>query len=193
LENTDVKHLYMALLASLTCAAACAQSPAAAPATAPGPVATIAALDVPRYMGTWYEIAKYPNRFQKKCVADTKADYQLQAGGTVKVTNRCRKEDGSLEEAIGEARQIGVSTSPRLQVRFAPAWLSLLPFVWGDYWVIDLDERYQLVAVSEPQREYLWVLARTPTVSPEAYEALLGRLRAQGFDLARLERSRQTP
>lgn len=185
-----MKHLCMALLAALACATACAQSPLAA--RPQGPVATIAALDVPRYMGTWYEIAKYPNRFQKKCVADTRADYQLQANGTVKVTNRCRNEKGEMDEAIGEARQIGVATSPRLQVRFAPAWLSLLPFVWGDYWVIDLDAGYQLVAVSEPTREYLWVLARTPHVSAEALDALLGRLKAQGFDLARLERSRQT-
>jgi len=181
----------MTLLMALACAGACAQSATPAP-PAPGPLLPIAALDVPRYMGTWYEIAKYPNRFQKKCVADTRADYQLQADGTVKVSNRCRNEKGELDEAVGEARQIGVATSPRLQVRFAPAWLSLLPFVWGDYWVIDLDPAYQLVAVSEPRREYLWVLARTPHVSAEALDALLGRLKAQGFDLARLERSRQT-
>jgi apolipoprotein D and lipocalin family protein len=63
--------------------------------------------------------------------------------------------------------------------------------VWGDYWVIDLDANYQLAAVSEPKREYLWVLSRTPTVSTEAYQALLTRLKAQGFDLERLERTRQ--
>ncbi|NVO07983.1 MAG: lipocalin family protein [Rhodoferax sp.] len=182
----------IALLACFAWTLAGAQ-PAAAPSAAqqPGPLATIASLDVPRYLGTWYEIAKYPNRFQKKCVADTRADYQLQASGTVQVTNRCRKENGDMEQAVGEARQIGAATSPRLQVRFAPAWLSLLPFVWGDYWVIDLDADYQLVAVSEPQREFLWVLSRTPSVSAEAYQALLQRLRAQGFDLDRLERTRQ--
>jgi apolipoprotein D and lipocalin family protein len=78
-----------------------------------------------------------------------------------------------------------------LQVRFAPAWLSWLPMVWGNYWVIDLDDGYQLVAVSEPKREFLWILSRTPKVSAEAYSALLERLKAQGFDLERLERSRQ--
>ncbi len=188
-----MKHLRVALLFCLSCAAAAAQSqPAFAPAQAPGPLRTIDALDVPRYMGTWFEIAKYPNWFQKKCVADTRAAYQLQAGGTVTVTNRCRKESGEVDEAVGEARQTGGATSPRLQVRFAPAWLSLLPFVWGDYWVIDLDAPYQLVAVSEPRREYLWVLSRTPTVSDQAYDALLARLKAQGFDLERLERTRQT-
>jgi apolipoprotein D and lipocalin family protein len=155
------------------------------------PLTTISSLDVPRYMGTWYEIAKYPNRFQKKCVADTRADYQLQADGRVQVTNRCRMTSGEMDEAVGEARQIGPSTSPKLQVRFAPAWLSLFPFVWGDYWVVDLDEGYQLVAVSEPKREYLWVLSRTPTVATGAFDALMGRLKAQGFDLNRLERTKQ--
>ena len=158
---------------------------------APGPLTTIASLDVPRYMGTWYEIAKYPNWFQKKCVAETKAEYRLQAGGTVQVINSCRRENGDMDKAIGEARQIGPSSSAKLKVRFAPSWLSLLPFVWGDYWVVDLDERYQLVAVAEPKREYLWVLSRTPKVEPGIYEALLGRLEGQGFDLSRLELTKQ--
>ncbi|MBU3698112.1 lipocalin family protein [Dechloromonas sp.] len=150
---------------------------------------TIAALDVARYMGTWYEIAKYPNRFQRKCAKDTRADYQLAEAGQVTVTNRCRTADGETIEAMGLARQIGPATSPKLQVRFAPAWLSFLSFVWGNYWVIDLDEAYQLVAISEPGRDYLWILARTPTVEAAAYDALLARLAARGFDLKRLERS----
>jgi apolipoprotein D and lipocalin family protein len=182
----------IALLACLAWTLAAAQ-PVSAQSVAqqPGPLTPIATLDVPRYMGTWFEIAKYPNWFQKKCVADTWAEYQPQPSGTVRVTNRCRKESGEMEEAIGEARQIGPATSPKLEVRFAPAWLSLLPFVWGDYWVIDLDANYQLAAVSEPKREYLWVLSRTPTVSADAYQALLARLKAQGFDLNRLEPTRQ--
>ena len=157
----------------------------------PSPLVTIPSLDIQRYLGTWYEIAKYPNWFQKKCVADTRAEYKLQPGGSVQVINRCRKDNGEFDEAIGEARQIGAATSPKLQVRFAPSWLSLLPFVWGDYWVIDLDEAYELVAVSEPKREYLWVLSRTPIVSAASYEALLGRLKIQGFDLGRLEQTKQ--
>ena len=184
-----MKLFCIALCASLTFSTAHAQT---ATAPVPGPLTTIAALDVPRYMGTWYEIAKFPNWFQKKCVADTSAQYSLQPNGTVQVVNRCRKENGEMDQAIGEARQIGAATSPRLQVRFAPAWLSWLPLAWGNYWVIDLDEQYQLVAVSEPTREYLWVLSRTPQVSDQAYDALLLRLKAQGLSLDRLERSRQT-
>ena len=93
--------------------------------------------------------------------------------------------------AEGVARQVGSATSPRLKVRFAPAFLSFLPMVWGDYWVIDLDRDYQLSAVSEPKREYLWILSRTPQVDAAAYEALLARLRAQGLDTSRLVRTSQ--
>lgn len=166
---------------------------AAEGATPPVPnLTTIASLDVPRYMGTWYEIAKYPNSFQKKCVADTRADYSVQPDGKVQVINRCRQEDGEMKVAAGAARQVGDTHSPKLEVRFAPAWLSFIPAVWGDYWVIDLDPAYQLVAVSEPTREYLWVLSRTTKVEPAAYDALLARLVSKGFDLKRLVLTRQS-
>jgi len=159
--------------------------------TDPQPLQPIASLDVARYMGTWYEIAKYPNRFQKKCVRNTRADYQAKPDGTLQVLNRCVMADGKTTEALGAARQVGPADSPKLQVRFAPAWLSFLPMVWGNYWVIDLDPSYQLVAVSEPTREYLWVLSRTPKVNPANYQALLARLAQRGFDMKRLELSPQ--
>jgi apolipoprotein D and lipocalin family protein len=148
-------------------------------------------LDVPRYLGAWYEIAKYPNRFQKQCDGYTTAHYSLLPDRTLQVINRCRRADGRFEEAVGTARQLGRADSPKLEVRFAPGWLSVLPMVWGDYWVIDLDPDYQLAAVSEPKREYLWILSRTPTVPRQAYAALLDRLERQGFDLGRLEATKQ--
>ena len=156
------------------------------------PVSTIATLDVPRYMGTWYEIAKFPNRFQAKCVANTRARYLAQTDGSVQVLNSCTTADGNTIDALGLAKQVGPATSPKLQVRFAPAWLSWLPQVWGDYWVIDLDTDYQLAAVSDATREYLWVLSRTPQVNAKAYDALLDRLKAQHFDVQKLERTAQT-
>lgn len=190
-----MNHRFSALLTALV-AACCLGSPWCLPvATAAQPngtaLGTIASLDVPRYMGTWYEIAKYPNWFQRKCVADTRADYSLLPDGTVRVLNRCRQDSGEMLEALGKARQIGKASSPKLQVRFAPAWLSMLPLVWGDYWVIDLDPAYQLVAVSEPRQEYLWILARSPRPDAASVEALLGRLAGKGIDLSRLERTRQ--
>lgn len=150
-------------------------------------VKTIASLDVPRYLGTWYEIAKFPNWFQRKCASNTKAVYSVKPDGNLRVLNSCKQADGEVSEAEGTARQIGAKDSPKLEVRFAPAWLSFLPMVWGNYWVIDLDGQYQLAAVSDPRREYLWILSRTPQLDPKAYEELLGRLQAQQFDVRKLE------
>lgn len=152
-------------------------------------LSTIEALNVPRYLGKWYEIARYPNWFQKKCVSDSSAEYSLRADGKVQVVNRCRQSSGEFKEAVGIARQIGGSTSPKLQVSFVHPWLSFIPAVWGDYWVIDLDSQYQLVAVSEPSRNYLWILARTPAVDQKILEDLLGRLKQRGFDTDKLIRS----
>lgn len=155
-------------------------------------VKTIPALDVQRYLGAWYEIAKFPNWFQKKCVANTKAVYSVRADGNLKVLNSCRLADGVTSEAEGTARQIGAKDSPKLEVRFAPAWLSFLPIVWGDYWIIDLDSQYQLAVVSDPRREYLWILSRTPQIEQKTYEELLQRLQTQQFDVRKLEMTPQT-
>lgn len=177
--------LVLALGPAFAGATPAAPSSASSPPV-PGPLQTIPALDVPRYLGTWYEVARYPNRFQKQCVADVQAVYSALPEGRIEVRNRCRKADGTLDEAVGVARQVGDAQSPRLKVRFAPAWLSFIPWVWGDYWVVDLDEAYQLVAVSEPGRDYLWILSRTPHVDAQAYHALLHRLTRQGLDITRL-------
>ena len=109
----------------------------------------------------------------------------------MQVVNRCTAEDGKIKEAVGVARQVGAANSPKLQVQFTPAWLSFIPFLWADYWVIDLDPDYQLAAVSEPKREYLWILSRTPEVNAAALDALLAWLEKKGFDLRRLELTRQ--
>ena len=153
------------------------------------PLQTVPSVDVPRYMGTWYEIAKYPNWFQKKCASSTQATYSLQADGRVQVLNRCKTDKGEWSEALGAARQIGGPTSAQLKVRFAPEWLSFIPMVWGDYWIIDLDPQYQWVLVSEPRREYLWVLSRTPQMPAATYQQLQNKLVALGFDLNRLQLS----
>jgi len=196
ITNTIIQPLSRSLIAAL-CLSLSAWIPLASAQTqsaeiAPAPLEAIASLDVPRYMGTWYEVAKYPNWFQKRCIANTSATYAIQPNGMLQVLNRCQKEDGSMSEALGAAKQVGDANSPKLEVRFAPAWLSFLPFVWGNYWVIDLDPQYQLAAVSEPSRKYLWILSRTKTVEPKAYEALLQRLKQQGFNLDAIEISKQT-
>lgn len=161
----------------------------AASAQTLAPLSSIASLDVPRYMGTWYEIARYPAWFQRKCVSSTSAQYSLLEGGHVQVINRCKMANGEWNEAVGTARQIGGPTSAQLKVRFAPEWLSFIPMVWGDYWVIALDPQYQWVIVSEPSRQYLWILSRTPTLPRATYDALLKQLDALGFDLQKIQTS----
>ena len=151
------------------------------------PLPTIASVDLQRYLGTWYEIAKFPNWFERKCVANTRAEYSLRGDGSLQVTNRCTMANGKVDEAVGTARQIGPATSPKLQVRFAPDWLSMIPAVWGDYWIIVLEDNYQWVAVSEPSREYLWILSRSPRMDAQAYADLLVRLSGLGLDIKKLE------
>jgi apolipoprotein D and lipocalin family protein len=179
--NTTRAFCLSALVCLGTWAAACHAQSATAPLT------TVPSVDVARYMGTWYEIAKYPNWFQKKCASSTQATYSLLTNGQVQVLNRCKTDKGEWSEALGAARQVGGPTSAQLKVRFAPEWLSFIPMVWGDYWIIDLDPQYQWVLVSEPQREYLWILSRAPQMPAATLQQLQNKLVALGFDLKRLE------
>lgn len=152
-------------------------------------VKTVPAVDLKRYAGKWYEIAKIPNSFQKKCLSGTSAEYSARDDGTIAVTNRCKTAEG-IDEAQGVARVVPGSNNSKLEVRFAPAWLSWIPMVWGDYWIIDLDEQYTLATVGSPSREYLWLLARTPTISDEQYENALNNATKQGFDTSRVVKSK---
>jgi apolipoprotein D and lipocalin family protein len=189
MPNILISSLIARALAAVLLLAANAHAADAPAVAAPSPLTAIPSLDLPRYMGPWTEIARYPNRFQKQCAGAATATYSLLPEGTVRVVNRCPQADGKVDEAIGEARRIGPPGSAQLQVRFAPAWLSFLPMVWGNYWVVELDEAYQLAVVSEPTREYLWVLSRQPALSPAAWSALTVRLQALGFEPARLMRN----
>lgn len=128
--------------------------------TSRGPVRSVGAVDLARYAGRWHEVARFPNRFQAKCAGETTADYALLTDGQIRVVNTCRRADGEVMRAEGRARlaRAGGPTS-QLKVRFAPRFLSLLPFVWGDYWILDLTDDYRAVLVGSPNRDYLWILA----------------------------------
>lgn len=158
-----------------------------ATANEPASLKTVERVDLKRYAGKWHQIALLPNRFQAQCLSDTTATYSLQPDGKIEVKNRCRIEGGKTEEVIGVVKpSSGDTTGAKLKVRFAPAWLAWLPQVWGNYWVIDLDPDYQYAAVSEPDRKFLWILSRTPTMDAAKYSALLARLTAMGFDTTKL-------
>jgi apolipoprotein D and lipocalin family protein len=157
---------------------------AAGAVSAAEPLQTVGNVDLARYAGQWHEVAKYPNRFQQQCVGDTTATYSLRDDGNVSVVNRCRTRDGH-DEVSGVARRVDGRTD-RLQVSFLPAALRWLPIGWGDYWVIELAPDYRYAVVGEPSRQYLWVLSRTRTLSPEDRRAIEARLPAHGYDAARL-------
>jgi apolipoprotein D and lipocalin family protein len=150
------------------------------------PVRTVDRVDLDRYLGDWFEIARYPNRFQRDCAGDVKARYARRDDGRIDVLNQCREGDGTTTDARGVARVVDPQTSAKLEVRFAPAFLSFLPMVWGDYWIIGLADDYSWAVVGSPDREYLWVLARARTLSEADYERALAGARDNNFDVERL-------
>lgn len=161
------------------------------PAYAEQPLSTVAQVDVARYSGQWYEIARLPMRFQAQCASDVSAHYRLNDNGSIAVTNRCRRADGSWDQAEGLARAQDGSNS-RLRVTFLPKGLRWLPFGKAPYWILALDGNYQTAMVGEPGRRYLWLLSRTPQMDEAVYQAYLQQAQAQGYDLSALIHTRHS-
>ncbi len=164
---------------------ACARPPVNNELSAP--LKTVDTVDLDRYLGVWYEIARLPNRFERDCEGVT-AEYSRRADSLISVVNSCRKgaPNGKLAVAKGRARIIDQSTNAKLEVSFFG------PF-WGDYWIIDLAEDYSLAVVGEPSGRYLWVLSRTPSLDQVRLNAVLARLRALGYDTSKLYYPAQPP
>lgn len=158
-------------LALILCAATFLGAGCAGPRT---PLPTVEAVDLERYAGLWYEIAHLPNRFQAKCVSDTRATYARE-GERISVLNECRTEGGSFDSARGIARVVEGSGNAKLRVSF------FRPF-HGDYWILALDPDYRWVLVGEPARRYAWILARTPQLDADIRETLFARAATLGFD-----------
>jgi apolipoprotein D and lipocalin family protein len=156
-----------------------------------GAVQTVDSVDLDRYAGDWFEIARFPNSFQDECLGDVTASYAARSDGRLDVINRCRTENGPIE-ARGLARIADTETRARLKVRFAPAVLSFLPFVWGDYWILGLGRDYSWAVVGSPDREYLWILARTPALDWERYTLALATAAVNGFAVDRLTQTTQS-
>jgi apolipoprotein D and lipocalin family protein len=147
-------------------------------------------VDLKRYAGTWFEIAKIPNRFQKQCVGGTTARYSLRDDGRIDVVNSCLTEDGSRDETRGVARIEDKISNARLKVSFV-RFLGFSLF-WGDYWVIGLADDYSYAVVGTPDRKYGWILSRTPQLPEEELDRIFSLLRAQGYDPADFEMTRQS-
>lgn len=155
-----------------------------------GAVRAIAALDLVGYSGRWHEVGRLPNRFQSRCASDVTATYEVLRDSTIRVVNACLTTEGDRLRAEGRARLADRrGPASRLKVRFAPAFLSFVPMVWADYWVLDLTEGFRAALVGTPDRRYLWILSREPQLDQATYDRLLGTAAAQGFDVARVMRT----
>jgi apolipoprotein D and lipocalin family protein len=154
------------------------------------PLTTVQQVDLERYLGRWYEVAKIPNRFQRQCVSETSANYARNTDGSIAVVNSCRTRDGQLDEAHAIARVVDSHSNAKLEVSF----FSLLGWrpVWGDYWILALGPNYEYAVVGEPGRRYGWILARTPTLPNTTREAINQQLRVLGYDPALFEDSLHT-
>lgn len=148
-------------------------------------VQTVPHVDLKRYMGTWYEIARYPNNFQKGCVG-SKATYSLRDDGKVSVLNECYNESfsGKLRSAKGKAWVVDKESNARLKVSFF--W-----FFAGDYWIIDLADDYSYAVIGHPKRKYLWILSRAKEMNESVYNTILSRLKDNQYDTARLIKTLQ--
>ncbi|MBF7142165.1 MULTISPECIES: lipocalin family protein [Pseudomonas] len=147
---------------------------------------TAGKVDLKRYQGTWYELARLPMFFQRNCV-QSEAHYGVKPDGTVDVLNRCKTADGTWEEAHGTATQQVAGETDKLWVVFDNWFSKIAPgLTKGDYWIIDLDSGYNQVIVGTPDRKFLWLMSRTPDVSESVKEQMVSRAQQQGFDTSRL-------
>jgi len=160
---------------------------AAAAADRPASLEVVPSVDLARYAGRWYEIARLPNWFQRACASDTTATYTLRPDGKITVLNQCRKADGSLKSARGTAR-VASAEGPNTKLKVTFFW----PFT-GNYWIIDLDPDYRWAVVGEPDRKYLWILSREPGLDEALYAQILDRAKRQGYNLGPLIKTRHKP
>lgn len=167
------KHFVLMILSSLISGQSMAQR-----------LETVKDLDLEKYSGTWFEIASFPQRFQKGCHCTT-ATYTMTDKKYIIVENRCRKDsvDGKESYIKGKAFLSGPEKS-KLKVQFF--W----PFK-GKYWIIDLAEDYSYAVVGHPNRDYLWILSRTPIMDDTTYKEIVSRIKTKQFDVDRLQKTVQ--
>ena len=154
-----------------------AEEPTMTPET---PVKVVDSVSMQRYAGLWYEIAKIPNRFQKKCAGGTTALYEIRDDGKINVINRCYDKEGRLIEAKGIAKVVDPSSNAKLKVSFVK-FIGIRLF-WGDYWIIGLGKNYDYAVVGTPNRKYGWILARSKTLPETTLAEIFSLLRDNGYD-----------
>lgn len=153
------------------------------------PLKTVDYVDLKKYVGLWYEIAKIPNRFQDQCISGTTAKYIINKDGEIDVINSCINNDNEKDVAEGLARVVDKKTNAKLEVSFV-SFFGWRPF-WGDYWIIGLDENYQWAIVGTPNRKYGWILSRTPKLEEVVLTKIFTILKGQGYNPKDFEMSKQ--
>ena len=152
------------------------------------PLDTVKNLNLERYMGSWYEVASIPQRFQSQCVANTTAEYELLDNGKVVVINKCEKKDGSISTAYARARvNKKYKDQSKLQVTFVSIWKWWIWLFGGDYWVMKLGDDYEYAVVGHPNRKYLWILSREPVMDEKQLADLEQYITTQGYDSCKVK------
>ena len=146
------------------------------------PVTTVDSVDLSRYVGDWYEIASIPQYFQRKCVANTIAHYEILDLETVKVLNSCDTKDGERISSEGRARVVDADTNAKLDVTFAKVFGRYVYAFGGKYWIIALDKDYRYAIVGHPSRKYGWILARGSFLPDATLQDLVQELKSQEYD-----------
>lgn len=145
------------------------------------PLTTVEKLDAKRYAGTWYEIARYPNSYEED-IHYVRAYYTANKDGSLKIRNQARTPEG-LKQSDGVAIPVTGSNSSKFKIKFSN--------FEGDYWVVGLDPNYRWAVVSEPSRDYLWFISKSPNVSKATYDEMQRIATAKGYDVSQLELVKQ--
>ncbi|WP_447763941.1 lipocalin family protein [Sphingopyxis panaciterrae] len=154
-------------------------------------VVAVPSVDLQRYLGSWFEICRLPLKWEDAEASDISASYSETADGRIRVENRCLDKDGKPDRSIGVAVPQD-ETNARLKVSFLPEYLRWIPFTQGDYWVLAIASDYSVALVGTPDREHLWLIARSAAIPTETVENYLAVAKSQGFDLDRLITPRQS-
>ena len=147
------------------------------------PLPTVEKVELDKYLGVWYEVARKPMFFERKCAFNVTATYTLNENGNIVVDNKCADQDGDLQQSLGEAFVVNAPFNSKLKVSFLPEGVRWIPVGRGDYWILKLDEDYQTVLVGEPRRKYLWVLSRIPNPKKEIIHEYLNYAKSLGYDI----------
>ena len=156
------------------------------------PLHVVEKVELDKYLGVWYEVARKPMYFQNKCDRDVSATYTLNENGNIAVDNRCYAQDGKLNQSSGEAFVQNAPFNSKLKVSFLPESIRWLPVGRGDYWILKIADDYQTVLVGEPKRKYMWVLSRSAQPDTAVVKEYLDYAQSVGFDLSDIIHTKQT-